>query len=136
VLFNGTPISWYSCLQSVIALSSTEAEYIAAAEATREVVYLRSFVDFIQNPEPGPTTIFEDNQGTIHLVNNPVHHRRSKHIDLRWHYIRDKQELGIIKMEKVHTDLNHADIFTKPASLAVFRRHVGAIMHGVGLDAR
>jgi len=136
VLFNGTPISWYSCLQSVIALSSTEAEYIAAAEATREVVYLRSFVDFIHNPEPGPTTIFEDNQGTIHLVNNPVHHRRSKHIDLRWHYIRDKQELGVIKMEKVHTDLNHADIFTKPATLAVFRRHVDAIMHGVSLDAR
>lgn len=129
VLFNGAPISWYSGLQSLTALSTCEAEYVAASELTRELAYLRGVAAFIRSPEPGPTTLFEDNEGSIHLVENPVHHRRSKHIDVKWHYIRGAQEDGKIKITKIHADLNRADIMTKAATTAVFRRHVDAIMH-------
>ena len=129
VLFNGAPISWYSGLQSVTALSSCEAEYISASELTRELVYLRGIAAFIRSPEPGPTTLFEDNEGAIHLVENPRHHRRSKHLEVKWHYIRGAQESGEIKIRKIHTDLNKADVLTKAATRAVFRRHVDALMH-------
>lgn len=128
VFYNSAPVSWHSGLQSTISLSSCEAEYVALSECCREVDYLRSIVAFLHKPEGGPTEIFEDNQGTIDLVNNPVHHRRTKHIAVRYHYIRDAQEHGRVIVHKVHTSLNHADILTKATDAATFSRHVGMIM--------
>ena len=128
VFYNGAPISWHSGLQSTISLSSCEAEYIALSECSREVDYLRSIVAFLQQPEDNPTEIFEDNQGTIDLVGNPVHHRRTKHVEVKYHYIRDAQEKGRVIVHKVHTSLNHADILTKATDATTFARHVGMIM--------
>jgi len=128
VLYNGTPIAWHSGLQSIVALSTCESEYIALAECAREISYLRTVVAFLRREDPNPTEVFEDNQGTIQLVENPVHHKRSKHIEVRWHYIRLAQQTGIVKVSKVHTDLNCADIFTKPTPVAVFQRHVSVLM--------
>ena len=132
-LHTGARISWYSSLQSIIALTTCEAEYVAASEACRELAYLRDLAAFMRVPQQGPTPLHEDNQGTIHLVENPVHHKRTKHIDVKWHYIRMAQESGMVKVVKVHTDLNHADIMTKAATTATFCRHVDAIMF-LGLD--
>mmetsp|Transcript_27211 Transcript_27211/g.68699 ORF Transcript_27211/g.68699 Transcript_27211/m.68699 type:complete len:292 (-) Transcript_27211:415-1290(-) len=128
VLYNGTPIAWHSGLQSIVALSTCESEYIALAECAREISYLRTVVAFLRREDPNPTEVFEDNQGTIQLVENPVHHKRSKHIEVRWHYIRLAQQTGIVKVTKVHTDDNRADIFTKSTPAMVFRRHVSALM--------
>jgi len=128
VLYNGAPIAWHSGLQSIVALSTCESEYIALAECAREISYLRTVLAFLRREESNPTTIFEDNQGTIHLVENPVHHKRSKHIEVRFHYIRLAQQTGIVKVTKVHTDDNRADIFTKSTPAMVFRRHVSALM--------
>ena len=128
VFFNGVPVSWHSGLQSTISLSSCEAEYVALSECCREVDYLRGIVDFVEHPVGGPTEIFEDNQGTIDLVANPVHHRRTKHIEVKYHYVRDAQEKGRARIVKVHTTLNHADILTKATDQATFTRHVGLIM--------
>jgi hypothetical protein len=128
VFFNGTPISWHSGLQSTISLSSCEAEYVALSECCREVDYLRSIMDFVKHPAGGPTEILEDNQGTIDLVSNPVHHRRTKHVDVKYHYVRDAQVQGRSRIVKVHTSLNHADILTKATDQATFKRHVGLIM--------
>ena len=128
VFFNGVPISWHSGLQSTISLSSCEAEYVALSECCREVDYLRSIVDFLHHPSKGPTQIFEDNQGTIDLVGNPVHHRRTKHVEVKYHYVRDAQEKGRMVVTKVHTSLNHADIMTKATDSATFTRHVTMIM--------
>ena len=128
ILFNNAPISWYSGLQTVVALSSTESEYISLATAATEITYLRELTSFLQRPAQAPTTLFEDNQGAIHLVENPVHHKRTKHIDVRFHYIRLAQEQGIVKVVKIHTDLNKADIFTKATTATTFQRHVNAIM--------
>jgi hypothetical protein len=128
ILFNGTPISWMSGLQTVVALSSCEAEYVALSECCREVAYLRQLMDFLHEPVHGPTTIYEDNQGTIDLTNNPVHHKRTKHIDVKYHFVREAQSKGDVLVAKVHTDNNCADIFTKATAAPTFHRHVRALM--------
>ena len=75
--------------------------------------------------------IMVDNQGAIDLVGNPVHHRRTKHIEVRFHIARTAQESGEILVTKVHTSDNHADILTKGTAGSIFRRHVSAIMHSL-----
>jgi hypothetical protein len=127
--YHGAAVSWYCGLQTVIAASSCEAEYTALAECCREVTYLRSLAYFLHEPAQEPTKIYVDNQGAIDLVGNPVHHRRTKHIEVRFHYTRTAQESGEILVTKVHTSDNHADILTKGTVGSVFRRHVSAIMH-------
>ncbi len=136
VFFNGTPISWRSGLQSVIALSSCEAEYVALSEACRELAYLREVAKFLHHPQDDPTPLFGDNQGSLDLVDNPVHHSRSKHIDVKFHYVRTAQENGLVKVLKVHTDDNRADIFTKTTTTSTFRRHVEAMMYATGITSR
>jgi hypothetical protein len=129
VLYNGTPVSWYSGLQSVVALSTCEAEYVALTEGCREVGYLKQLMGFLREPADCPVEIREDNQGTIDLSNNPVHHKRTKHIDVKYHYVRRAQENGTVNVVKVHTDHNRADIMTKATTAPTFRRHVDALMH-------
>ena len=129
VMFNGAPISWHSGLQSIIALSTCEAEYVSLSDAVRELSYLREIAHFLRQDVSQPTTVFEDNQGTIDLVNNPVHHRRTKHIDVKYHYIRAKQDAGEVVVQKIPTERNLADIFTKSTTRDTFRRLVSDIMH-------
>jgi len=126
--YNGAPISWVSALQSIVALSSTAAEYVALTDCCREIHYLRDLLEFFRRAELEPTPIFEDNQGAIDLSKNSIHHRRSKHIDVRYHWIRQSQRLGIVLARKVDTSANIADIFTKPVDGATFARHVAALM--------
>ena len=83
---------------------------------------------FLREPVQGPVTIFEDNKGAIDLTNNPVHHKRTKHIDVKYHYIRMQQTSGQVIVTKVHTDNNRADIMTKATTVATFKRHVDALM--------
>jgi hypothetical protein len=72
--------------------------------------------------------VHEDNQGTIDLVHNPIHHNRTKHIDVRYHYIRETVEHDQVRVVKVPTGLNRADLFTKPVAAELFHRHVSALM--------
>ena len=110
-------------------MSSCEAEYIALSECAREVVYLRGILGFLGMIEDrGATVIREDNQGAIDLVGNPVHHRRTKHMEVKWHYVRHVEEKGEIDVQKVHTDDNRADILTKATDRETFVRHVSRIM--------
>jgi hypothetical protein len=128
LLFDGAPISWCSQLQSIVALSTCEAEYIALSECCREVVYMRQMMEFLREPLGQPTVVYEDNQGAIDLTNNPCHHKRSKHIEVKYHFVRRAQSGGEIKVVKVHTDLNRADIMTKAVSVKTFIAHVIALM--------
>jgi hypothetical protein len=81
----GDAVSWASKLQATVALSSTEAEYIAACAATQEAIMLRQLLPDIHCPQSEPTVIYEDNQSCICLSKNPVVSNRSKHIDIRYH---------------------------------------------------
>ncbi len=129
VLYNGTPISWHSGLQSVIALSSCEAEYVSLCDCCRELAYLRQLLAFLHDVQPEPTPVYEDNQGAIDLVHNRVNHRRTKHVDVKYHFIRRCETERVVQVLKVHTLENRADIFTKVVTGSLFATHVRALMH-------
>jgi hypothetical protein len=85
----GGVISWASKKQRVVALSSTEAEYVAASLACQEAVWLRVLLEDISFVQNKPTMIKEDNQGAIALSKNPKYHPRTKHIDIKHHFIQN-----------------------------------------------
>lgn len=111
----GASIAWESHKQHTVALSSTEAEYMALTSAAKEAVYLRNFLTELgfQSLVNQPIILHGDNLSSHHLVKNPVYHSRSKHIDIRFHYIREIYNKKIIDLKYVSTHDNIADIFTK-----------------------
>jgi Reverse transcriptase (RNA-dependent DNA polymerase)/gag-polypeptide of LTR copia-type len=117
-------VSWSSKKQPVVSLSSTEAEYIAQTHAAKEGIWLRSFVSEITGKPEVPLTISCDNQGAIALSKDNKFHARTKHIDLRYHFIREAVEDGKIKVKYVPTDDNVSDIFTKALPKPKFTRFV------------
>jgi hypothetical protein len=122
--FGQGAISWSSKKQQVIALSTVEAEYIAQAHAAKEALWLRSFVSEIRNEPARAITINSDNQGAIALAKDNKFHARTKHIDVRYHFIREAVEDGKVSVVYIPTDDNLADIFTKPLAKTKFRRFV------------
>ena len=121
----GGVVSWSSKRQATVALSSTEAEYMALTHATKETVWLRALLGELGFHQGDPSTIFEDNQSCIALARNPVHHARTKHIDIRHHYIREKLESGEVTLRYVNTKEMVADAFTKPLPKPQFEFLVG-----------
>lgn len=131
--FAGTAISWKSKRQTTVALSSCEAEYIAESEAAKEAIWLQRLlcrlrVDRSQSSVPEPVTILGDNRGALALAKNPMYHARTKHVDIRYHFVREKVEEQLVKMEWIAGGLNPADGLTKPlgrTKFESFRRMVG-----------
>jgi hypothetical protein len=107
-------ISWLRRKQTSVALSTSEAEYIAASVASREAVWLRKLLAGIFDLELEPTLIHCDNQSCVKLTENPVFHDRSKHIEIKYHYIRDMVQR--VELQYISTDEQIADILTKPLS--------------------
>ena len=107
------PISWSSKKQKTVALSSAEAEYIATTDAACEAVWLRRILSDMQHKESTPTIIMCDNMSAIAMTKNPVFHSRTKHIEIRHHYIRNLVQKEEIKIEFVNTIEQMADVFTK-----------------------
>ena len=99
--------------RSTTALSTAEAEYMALASATQEALWLRSLITELGLPVPTPLKLKEDNQACIHLAHDPVHPKRTKHIDIRYHFIRDHVHKGHVSIEYVPTKDNLADLLTK-----------------------
>lgn len=108
------PITWSSQKQKVVALSSCEAEYVAGALGTCQGVWLSTLLADITVQDVKKFRLLIDNQATIELSKNPVFHERSKHIDTRYHYIRDCIEQGVVDVDHVRTEDQLADILTKP----------------------
>jgi Reverse transcriptase (RNA-dependent DNA polymerase) len=117
VTVGGTPVAWASRKQKVIALSSTEAEYIAASAAVTEVLFIRQLLRDFDINITKPIIIREDNRGCIDLVNRSCTTPRSKHIDIRHHFMRQHVKDGIIKFEHIPTKDQLADTLTKPATI-------------------
>jgi hypothetical protein len=118
----GGVISWASKKQSVVALSSTEAEYVAASLACQEAVWLRVLLEDISFVQNKPTMIKEDNQGAIALSKNPKYHPRTKHIDIKHHFIRDKVAKKEVVLDYCPTEEMLADLLTKPLGKTTFQR--------------
>ena len=112
----GPPISWKSRKQNIIALSSCKAEYVALASATQEANFLRQLLLDMQYLDNKKVTINVDNQSAISLAKNPVFRQRNKHIDIKYHYIRSQIKENLIELKHIPSELNVADIFTKPVS--------------------
>jgi len=119
----GAPISWHSTTQSVVALSSMESEYIAACSATQEAMWLKSVLEELGLGCPKPLLIAEDNKSTIEFADHPGHHRKTKHIQRRFHYVREQIQEGNIRLKYCKGEDNIADIFTKPLYPDDFCRH-------------
>lgn len=112
-VFQNCTISWNSKRQNSVATSSTEAEYMALYEGVREAIWFKSLLNSIAINIPEPIVIFEDNNGCISIANNPTHHKRSKHIDIKYHFSREKIQEKIITLKYVPTGEQLADVFTK-----------------------
>ncbi|KAM3197342.1 hypothetical protein ACQJBY_072793 [Aegilops geniculata] len=122
-----SPVSWQSQKQKVVAISSCEAEYIAAATAACQGIWLARLFGELMNQPGAPFSLFIDNKSAISLCKNPVLHDRSKHIDLRYHFIRDYVEKRWVAVEFIGTRDQKADILTKPLSRVRFQELLGKI---------
>jgi hypothetical protein len=113
-LLAGAAVEWKSKKQPIVAQSTTEAEYVAMADATRNIMWLRELMEELGEPQEGPTVLKCDNMSAIALANDPVHHERTKHIRRRFHFIRDAIQEGTVKLEFCPTEDMLADGLTKP----------------------
>jgi hypothetical protein len=109
----GSLVTWASQKQKIVALSSYEAEYVAAAAAACQGVWLSRLIADVLRTKEAPVKLLMDNMSAIALSKNPVHHDRSKHIDTKYHFIRECIEEGRVEVEHVGTGDQLADIFTK-----------------------
>jgi hypothetical protein len=130
IIYNGCPIHWGSKLQSKIALSTTEAEYIALSTALQNLLPLRRILSELcptsllhSLPPMGPSTVYEDNASCLALAHRETQLRpRTKHITLKFHHFRDHIANGTVRIEKVASASNWADILTKPLTKFVHEK--------------
>jgi hypothetical protein len=113
-------VSWSSRKQDIVTTSTTEAEYVAMCNATKEAVWLRSLLDEIGYGQPKSTLICADNQSSIVLSEDQANHTRTKHIDLRYHFVRERTLLGEVHFRYVKSCDNVADVFTKALPYPAF----------------
>ena len=113
VKIGSVAVDWSSKLQPMVALSTTEAEYIAACEAGKEIIWLRHLFDELGYPLPSSSTLFIDNMSAVSVAKNPEHYGWMKHLDLRYHWLKDVVESGIISPVHLAGSAMPADILTK-----------------------
>ena len=119
-LINGTAVSWTSQLQKYVALSTTEAEFVAASEGAKELVWLTRLLSEIGKRDETPT-LFVDNASAIKLVKNPEFHKRSKHIAVRYYFVRELYQKGDIDLDFVRSEDQLKDMFSKALNSVKFK---------------
>jgi hypothetical protein len=136
IRYCGCPITWRSKLQTEVALSTTEAEYVALSQSLREVIPI---MNLLQEPKDKHInvhhvkpiircTVFEDNAGALELANVPKMRARTKHINSKYHHFRSFVSRSIVSVIKCHTTDQLADNFTKPTTLVLFLKHRKGLM--------
>ena len=106
-------VSWASRLQTIVTLSTTEAEYVSAVSAGQEIIWLRNLFTELGCTLEGPSTLYIDNQSALQVAKNPEHHGRMKHLDLRFYWLRDMVDAGLIRVNYIATEVMPADGLTK-----------------------
>ena len=106
-------VSWMSKKQNSVSLSTAKAEYIAAGSCCTQLLWMKKLLHDYGIPQE-TMCVFCDNTSAFNVSKNPVQHSKSKHIEIRYHFIRDLVEEKVVRLEFIHTDNQKADIFTKP----------------------
>ncbi|KAM3067034.1 hypothetical protein ACMFMG_012223 [Clarireedia jacksonii] len=131
-LLLGGPVTWNSVKQRCVSLSTTEAEYIALSEASKQGQWLRALIREVDRPQylgsHLEVPMLSDNQGCIALAKDPIAHSRTKHIEVRYHYIRDLIAYGKATIKYCPTEDMLADVLTKPLPLVAFKRCTQGLM--------
>ena len=125
---NGALISWKSRGQKSVTLSSCEAEYLAAGELCTEILFVKMIIESLGMDVRLPIKVQMDNIGAIFLAKNTTTGQRTKHIDVRYHFIRELVQDGTIEIVFVKTQDNGADIYTKNTSGELFLKHTSGYM--------
>lgn len=136
IMYSGCPIVWASKMQTEIALSTTESEYVALSQSLRDVIPLMALVVELEEagfPFPVDTPkvhckTFEDNSGALEMAKVPKMRPRTRHLNIKYHHFREHVKNGDISIHAISTDDQMADIFTKPLDRALFSKHRMAIM--------
>jgi hypothetical protein len=129
MLYNSSPISWKSKMQKTTALSTAEAEYYSASTAATEVLYLRFLLNGLGFAQERPTPVYEDNSACIEWGNNVIGGReRAKHIDIRKHFAHEVIQNGEMRLVKIPTSAQLADILTKGLHLPQVRMCVDGLL--------
>jgi hypothetical protein len=115
-----TTVAWSTKKQPTVSLSTTEAEYKAVATTTCEAVWLRRILEDLHEQQEQPIQLICDNQSVIQMTKNPVFHKKTKHIDIQYHFVRDLVQQGVVEISYCRTEEQVADIFTKALSKEKF----------------
>ena len=128
IYLNGCPISWRSTVQKSTALSSTEAEIIAACQAVREILWLRALLDDLGYTQDSPTIVFEDNTSAQSWWEEGIPTERNRHIATKYWRTREHVDAKDVTLCPISTDDQRADMFTKNLGVQSFRKHVGKML--------
>ena len=128
-ILNGGAVVWKSSKQNTVADSTTEAEYVAVSEASKEAVWIKKFLEEIGVVPTAldPVEIYCDNSGAVAQAREPSSHHKTRHIERKYKLIQNHVDAGLVKVCKVHTDLNVSDPMTKPLPRAKREQHLLAI---------
>jgi hypothetical protein len=128
ITINESSVSWKSQRQSTVAMSSTEAEYMALFAVVQEVIWIKRLLNEISSDylKQG-IIVYQDNKSAISLASNPTQHSRTKHINTKFHFVRDQVASGQVKIEYLCTEEMVADIFTKAVSRPKLNKHIKSL---------
>jgi len=125
VTVNGSSVSWKSQRQQTVAMSSTEAEYMALFAVVQEVIWMKRFLDQVSPKHTSQEIIvYQDNKSAILLASNPTQHSRTKHINTKFHFVREQVTSGQVKLQYLPTEDMTADILTKAVSGVKLTKHI------------
>ena len=119
-LYGKYSFTWSSKKQPIVTLSSCEAEYVAAASCVTQAIWLRNLLKKVHLQQDESIEIFTDNKSTLALGKNLIFHDRSKHINIKYHFVRDCVDKKLVELKFVKSQDQIADIFTKPLKVDIF----------------
>ena len=125
-------ISWHSRMQEVTASGTSDTEYVALSEVVKEVLFMKQVQELMEpSMRVGAVNVFEENEGAIKLATNKHAIRKTKHIDVKHHLVRDASDARKVRVAYVRSEDQHADLFTKPLDMQKFYKHVKFILNEV-----
>jgi hypothetical protein len=128
LMLSGAAVAWRSKLQSCVAQSTTEAEYVALALAAAEVYWVRQLLAFLNNEQTTATPIYEDNSAALQLASNPVVQQRTRTINVKYHYLRALVGQKVVDVLAVRTGAQRADILTKALPRTTHKEHAAFLL--------